>query len=345
VVPTAPPAAARPAAVVPVVPGAPGAPGAPGVRLPAPAAAPAAAPAGRTVEQLVAAGYSPAAAIAQVESARKAEEERRQAALEVETKELEAFVAKDGTKDQIGVSASDGMTVANIRKQQMDIIKNNPSIINILNGQGTQYDRARRLIINAATGSYSNEDKKQLADELNQLVNKLTSGEYAALQEFLNMNTVVNAKTLRANSGPGAVSEAEQRANKEANIGNIDRIETYAALAGLNRSQFTGDLNASKQTFLASRPDIRTTAQWNAAWQQREAELMRQYQAIAKARFNVMGKPPAATASPQEMAAYRNRVFRAFEVYPAPTFNPATNKWDYGTANARRAAMAAILGQ
>jgi hypothetical protein len=299
----------------------------------------------RTVESLVASGMSPAAAIAQVNSDRKRAEEIRQATLGVQTKEEEAFVAKDGTKEQIGTGANDGLTVANVRRMQLDIVKNNPSIVNILNGQGTQYDRARRLIINAATGSYGNEEKKQLADELNQLVNKLTPGEYGALQEFLNMNTVVNAKTLRANAGPGAVSEAEQRANKEANIGNIDRIETYAALAGLYRSQFTGDLNASKQAFLASRPDIKTTTQWNTEWQKKESELMRQYQAIAKSRFSVMGKPPAIGASAQEMAAYKDRVFRAFEVYPSPTFNPSTNRWDYGTANARRAAMSAILGR
>jgi hypothetical protein len=141
------------------------------------------------------------------------------------------------------------------------------------------------------------------------------------------------------------VSEAEQRANKEANIGNIDRIETYAALAGLTRSQFTGDLNASKQAFLAARPDIKTTTQWNTEWQKQESQLMRQYQAIAKGRFDIMGKPPKAGAAPAEMSAYRDRVFRAFEVYPAPQFDPATNKWDYVTANAKRAAMSAVLGR
>lgn len=256
--------------------------------------------------------------------------------------EQAAFVAKEGTKEQIGTSANDGMAVANVRRQQLDIIKNNPSIINILNGQGTQYDRARRLIINATTGSYGNEDKKILADELNQLVNKLNPAEYGALQEFVNQNTIINAKTLRANSGPGAVSDAESRANKEANIGNVDRIETYAALAGLNRSQFMGDLNASKQAFLTSRPDIKTTSQWNSEWQKRESELVRQYQAIARGRFEIMGKPPKAGAAPQEMSAYRDRVFRAFEVYPAPQFSPATGKWDYVTPNAKRAAMDAV---
>lgn len=332
--PVAPPAQA-PGAVVPVVPGA-----VPGQAAPAPAQA---APAPGAVAPVRPGALPPAAAPAAAPQGQYPGQRARES--ETSQREREAFVAKEGTKDQIGVSASDGATVANIRRQQMDIIKSNPSIINILNGQGTQYDRARRIIINAVTGSYSSEDKQRMADDLNQLVGKLDTGQLGALQEFVNMNTVVNAKTLRANSGPGAVSEAEQRANKEANIGNVDRIEAYAALAGLHRSQFTGDLNASKQAFLASRPDIQTTTQWNSEWQRRESELMRQYQSIAKGRFEIMGKAPAANASPQEMAAYRDRVFRAFEVYPAPTFNPNSNRWDYGTPNARRRAMDAALGR
>ena len=326
--PVAPPAQA-PGAVAPVVPGA-----VPGQAAPAPAPAPGAV----APTPLPPARTAPAASVSQPLEAQRDTQK-------VGAKEREAFVAKEGTKEQIGVSASDGAIVANVRRQQMDVIKSNPSIINILNGQGTQYDRARRIMINAVTGSYSSEEKQRMADDLNQLVGKLDPGQLGALQEFVNMNTVVNAKTLRANSGPGAVSEAEQRANKEANIGNVDRIEVYAALAGLNRSQFTGDLNASKQAFLAGRPDIQTTTQWNSEWQKRESELMRQYQSIAKGRFEIMGKAPGAKASPQEMAAYRDRVFRAFEVYPAPSFDPGTNRWNYGTPNARRRAMDAALGR
>jgi len=150
---------------------------------------------------------------------------------------------------------------------------------------------------------------------------------------------------LRLNSGGGSVSDAEQRANKEANIGNIDRIPVYAALAGLHRSGFAGDLNGSKQQFMAANPQLRTTTEFNSAWQKQEALLLKQYQAIAKARFDVMGKLPAANADASTLAAYRDRVFRAFEAYPAPTFNYESEKWDYKTANAKRAAMSAILGR
>jgi len=267
----------------------------------------------------------------------------RESATEVQTTEQKEYVKE--TKPAVGQTSSDGQAVANARRQQLDIVKNNPSIVNILNGQGTQYDQARRIMINAVSGAYGAEEKKQLADDLGQVMNKLTESEQGALQEFVNLNTVVNAKTLRANAGPGAVSDAEQRANKEANVGNVDRIPAYAAMAGLHRSQFSGDLAASKQAFLAANPQIKTTSEFNTAWQKQEAMRLKEYQNIAKARFDVMGRAPATNASPEAIKAYRDRVFRAFEAYPAPTYDVGSNKWNYQTANARRAAMAAIAGQ
>jgi len=261
----------------------------------------------------------------------------------VKTTEQNEYVKE--TKPAVGLTSSDGQAVSNARRQQLDIVKNNPSVVNILNGQGTQYDQARRIMINAVSGAYGAEEKKQLADDLGQVMNKLTESEQGALQEFVNLNTIVNAKTLRANAGPGAVSDAEQRANKEANVGNVDRIPAYAAMAGLHRSQFNGDLAASKQAFLADNPQIKTTSEFNSAWQKQEALRLKEYQAIAKARFDVMGKAPATSASPEAIKAYRDRVFRAFEAYPAPQYDAATNKWNYQTANARRAAMASLIGQ
>jgi len=280
------------------------------------------------------------------EAMKKAEAEAklaRESATEVQTTEQKEYVKE--TKPAVGQTSSDGQAVSNARRQQLDIVKRNPSVVNILNGQGTQYDQARRIMINAVSGAYGAEEKKQLADDLGQVMNKLTESEQGALQEFVNLNTIVNAKTLRANAGPGAVSDAEQRANKEANVGNVDRIPAYAAMAGLHRSQFNGDLAASKQAFLQDNPQIKTTSEFNSAWQKQEAMRLKEYQAIAKARFDVMGKAPATSASPEAIKAYRDRVFRAFEAYPAPQYDATTNKWNYQTANARRAAMASLIGQ
>jgi len=280
---------------------------------------------------------------ADLEAQREREKKEREAGLEVQTTEQKEFVKE--TKPAVGQTASDGQAVANARRQQLDIIKRNPSIVNIMNGQGTQYDQARRIMINAISGAYGAEERQQLATDLGQVMNKLTEAEQGALTEFVNLNTVVNAKTLRANAGPGAVSDAEQRANKEANVGNVDRIPAYAAMAGLHRSQFNGDLAASKQAFLQANPQFKTTSEFNSAWQKQEALRLKEYQAIAKARFDVMGRAPESSASPEAIKAYRNRVFVAFEAYPAPQYDMATNKWNYQTANARRAAMAAVLGQ
>jgi len=315
--------AARPQAAAPVVPG----------------SQPAVQPAAQPAQAARPAPVSPA----DLESQREREKREREAGLEVQTTEQKEFVKE--TKPLIGQTASDGQAVSNARRQQLDIIRRNPSIVNIMNGQGSTYDQARRIIINAASGAYGQEERQQLATDLSQVMNKLTEAEQGALQEFVNLNTVVNAKTLRANAGPGAVSDAEQRANKEANVGNVDRIPAYAALAGLHRSQFNGDLAASKQSFLEKNPQLKTTGEFNSAWQKQEALRLKEYQAIAKARFDIMGRAPATNAGPEAIAAYRDRVFRAFEAYPAPTFDPTTGRWNYQTANARRAAMAAVLGQ
>ena len=247
------------------------------------------------------------------------------------------------SKKAIGESSTGGLEIGNARRQQLELIKQNPSILNIMNGSGDQYDKARNLIVRMASGACSDENREALYKDIQAL--KFGPGEEGALTDFANLNTGINAKTLKANSGAGAISNAEQQANKDANIGNVDRITAYAAMSGLHRSQFAGDLAASKQMFLDKRPDLKTDAQFNSAWQKEEANLLKGYQGIAKARFDVMGKPPAAGASKEAMAAYKDRVFRAFEAYPAPQFDSVSGTWNYQTANAKRAAMKQILGQ
>jgi len=246
-------------------------------------------------------------------------------------------------KPAIGTAASDGQMIGSARRQQLDLIKSNPSILNIMNGDGTRFDQARNIITRIATGAYSDENKEALYKDVK--ATGLSQAEQGALLDFANLNTGINAKTLKANSGAGSISNAEQQANKDANIGNVDRIPAYAALSGLHRSQFSGDLAASKQAFLDTHPDIKTTSQFNSAWAKEEANLLKGYQGIAKARFDVMGRAPEVGASKEAIAAYKDRVFRAFEAYPAPKWDAATGKWDYQTANAKRAAMRQILGQ
>ena len=314
----------------------------------APPAAPPAGPAAVRPQPVAPAGAgptpgTPAAILSEQEAARR----ERERLAEVQTAEERAWVQKDGEKENIMTRASDARTVSNIRRQQLDLIRNNPSIINIMNGTGTQFERAQRVIIGAMSGTYSRDNPGDLERDIRAV--GFNESQEAALRDFVNMNTTINARTLRENAGPGAVSNVEQQANKDANIGNVDRIPVYAALSGLHRSQFTSDLNASRQAFLDNNPNIRTAAQYNSAWRREEDLRLREYQAIARARFEVMGAPPPANASREAISAYRDRVWRAFEAYPAPQFVPDMNNgrggWNYGTANARRAAMSAVIGR
>jgi hypothetical protein len=260
--------------------------------------------------------------------------------IEVSGQEQKKFLE---SKQTIGQVSSDSQAVGNARRQQLDLIKNNPSVLNIMNGDGTRFDQARNIITRIATGAYNDENKEALYSDIK--ATGLGQGEQAALREFANLNTGINAKTLKINSGAGSISNAEQQANKDANIGNIDRIPAYAALSGLHRSQFSSDLNNSKQVFLDKHPELTTDAKFNSAWQKEEATYMNAYRGIAKSRFDVIGKPPAADASKEALSAYKDRIFRAFEAYPAPEFDSTTGKWNYKTANAQRAAAMAILGR
>ena len=303
-------------------------------------------PAGVAV-QPQAQGVQPVAAIApgmtpaQREQATKLGTVQGEANIKVSEAEQKQFAEK--TKTSVGEAAQGGLEIGSARRQQLDLIKQNPSILNIMNGTGTQFDSARNMIVRMASGAYSDDNKEALYKDIKNL--GLSPAEQGALTDFANLNTGINAKTLKLNSGAGSISNAEQQANKDANIGNIDRITAYAALSGLYRSQFAGDLQTSKQAFLDKHPEIKTDSQYNSAWQKEESNLLKGYQGIAKARFDVMGRPPEANASKEAMAAYKDRVFKAFEAYPAPTFDTNTGSWNYQTANAKRAAMKQILGQ
>jgi hypothetical protein len=277
---------------------------------------------------------------AAIESAKETQKAEEKVVREVGEAEQKKFLE---SKQTIGESSLGGQAIGNARRQQLDLIKQNPSILNIMNGTGTQFDQARNIITRIATGAYTDENKEALYADIKN--SGMGQAEQAALREFANLNTGINAKTLKANSGAGSISNAEQQANKDANIGNVDRIPAFAALAGLHRSQFSGDLAASKQAFLDAHPEFKTDAQFNSAWQKEEAKHLNTYRAIAKARFDVMGKPPEANASKEALAAYKDRIFKAFEAYPAPQFDSTTGKWNYQTANAQRAAALAILGR
>jgi len=248
------------------------------------------------------------------------------------------------TVPTINEEGNNARQVASIRRQQLSTIASNPSILNIFNGTGENYDRARNVITKMITGAYGEENSGEFYKAVKAL--GLTEGERAALEDFGNANMAINSKTLKANSGAGAVSNAEQKANQAANLQNLAETTALGAMQALHRSQFTSDLSAAKQHYMNNNPGLNDDAKFNNAWSKESSKYTKAYEGIIDARAEFL-KPfrPPADASKEQLAMFKDKVFKAFEMFPAPKFDAETGKWDYGTANAQRAAAKKLLGR
>lgn len=236
---------------------------------------------------------------------------------------------------------SAGGEVARIRREQLDTIRNNPSILGIYQGRGDNYDRARNVITKVISGAYGQENDQELYKDLKAI--SISPAEKAALENFANLNMQINTKTLKANTGGGQISNAEQKINQQANLGNIAEQTALASMQGLHRSMFTGDLNNARSSFLSSNPEFNTDAKFNQAWNAKKGQAIKAYEGIMRERAEFLkGYVPPRDATPAQIAAFNERVFKAFEMYPAPRWDSENNRWDYQTKNAELAAARAL---
>jgi hypothetical protein len=269
--------------------------------------------------------------------------------LEVEETEQKEFV-KYG--DEIRNKGSDGSLVRDNRKRQVEILRNNPQIANILIGKGTQYDNARRFVLDTLSGRFSgSEGGAERATELGKL--GLSETEKSAITEFANLTQSINQKTLREAAGPGAVSDAEQRANKQANITFIERTDPGMAVNELYRSQFYGDLAAAKADML-NKGQYKTRKEFDTAWSKKQGEYIKQYEGIYAARINLI-KPfndeyqkLVDQNGPKDkieaaLARRRDAIRYGMELYPPPAYDSSTGTMKFATPNARNAAAKALL--
>ena len=258
--------------------------------------------------------------------------------------EADIIKFNETTAPEVNTRGESGRQVASIRRTQLASIASNPSILGIFNGTGDSYDRARSVITGLITGAYAAENSGDLDRDVRAL--GLTEAERAALEDFANSNRAINAQTLRANSGAGSVSNAEQTANQNANLQNLAKTTPLGALQGLHASQFTGDLAGAKADFLARNPQLNTNTKFNSAWAKESTQITKAYEGIIEARIEFLKqfRPPAG-ASAAQLNAFKDKTFKAFEMYPAPQYNIDTGKWNYQTANAQRAAAKKLLGR
>jgi hypothetical protein len=239
-----------------------------------------------------------------------------QVGAEAAAKEFVKFSAEDITP-----KADAGSQVARIRKAQIkgpDGILANPELAGILQGQGGTGAEVLNIIRDTVTGNFK--EGEELSRRINAL--NLTQRQKDVLNTQIGLATSLNPLTLKANAGPGAVSDAEQKANRQANV-DIARSPLYTGLTLMTRSQFTNDLSVARAEFKAARPDLNTTEKFNSAWNTEKSRLNKEYDAIYEARakyiaqYNKDGKNPGA-------------VVDAYKYYPVPEYDSETKTWTYG---------------
>ena len=167
---------------------------------------------------------------------------------------------------------------------------------------------------------------------LNNYIENLHKAVGDATTKSIGLQTQLAPLTLRANAGPGAVSEAEHKLNAQANV-DITRQPLYSGLTLMTRDQFEKDLQVARNDFRSGRTDITTTDQLNKAWDAEKRKAQQAYDQIYAARAAYIAKynPDGKNAG---------AVVDAFKHYPVPEWTGTS--WDYKTDFARKAARPAL---
>jgi hypothetical protein len=254
---------------------------------------------------------------ADILSDRARSKEKETAQLGLDTQQQKDFL--EYNEKDITPKADAGATVARVRKQQIngpDGILNNPEIAGLLQGQGSASKEALNIVRDLITGNYK--DGNDLSRRVASL--DLSQRQKDVLNYQIGLQAPINAATLKLNAGVGAISEAEHKINRDANI-DITRQGLYSGLTLMTRDQFDKDVSIARSQFRADNPQLKTTEAFNTAWRAESARLNKQYDDIYTARakyiskYNGDGKNPGA-------------VVEAFKYYPVPEFNSEKKNWD-----------------
>jgi hypothetical protein len=209
------------------------------------------------------------------------------------------------------------------------------------------------VLRDAITGTFSGKEGGERFSEAIRGIS-IPAPQLSALKEFAQLNTGINAKTLAENAGEGPKSDADIKLNQQANMTNIGDLPAFAALSGLTRSQFAGDVNKRKQDFvLANRDKYQTQSQVEQAWSKEKDTLNRQYEGIYRERLNFIdakmvekfGKDWRKRPDSETQGFYRDASIHSFNVLPTPNYDVQTQKFVYPTQQSKLAAMRAITGR
>jgi len=141
----------------------------------------------------------------------------------------------------------------------------------------------------------------------------------SALQEYNALNAQIAGRTLRDTAGPGAVSDAEQQANRARNV-DIGRAPMLGAYNMMSQSQFAGDLSRYKSD-LASSSDAKSATLFERDFRKTREELIKSYREVTDARLDYINKNGGAT----NPAAIRE----GYKLFPVPQYDVGTGNWRY----------------
>jgi len=218
--------------------------------------------------------------------------------------------------EEVRPQAQAGDTVSSVRKQQFAIFDRPGVDSNKLFGlynaaQENPKDQKLAIVRDIFGGIFKPETEvsQRLA-----LLN-LNPQEFSALAEYNIANQRINAATLKQTAGPGSVSDAEQKANRESNV-DPTKVPALGAYNAMAQSQFSGDLARYKADWAENHPAT-NALQLDKAWRKESQSLSELYGTIAKQRAQYIAGNGATTAAVRE--GYRR--------FPIPEYDPNTGTW------------------
>jgi hypothetical protein len=138
----------------------------------------------------------------------------------------------------------------------------------------------------------------------------LSPAEQSALAEYHIANVDVNAANLKKTAGPGAVSDAEQKVNREAGV-DPTKIPALGAYNAMSQSKFDADKARWKADW-ATTTTATNALELDKQWRQESSRLTKIYADIARERAKFISDNGATTMAVKE----------GYKRYPIPEYTP-----------------------
>ena len=238
------------------------------------------------------------------------------AGVEVGTAETKEYRTK--FLPELNTKADQSSEVRTLRKQINTVMDTNPGLIGYLNGTGGTGEEMRNIFRDLVAGTFkSQEDLSARIAKLNFKDDAQGRQAKAAMAEIDNLQRQIAPSTLKAVAGAGAVSEAEQKANRET-IGDVTRLPAYTAYSINTRDIFNKDIKIAERDWAQANPQ-KSDLQHGAAWAIEKKRLQQEYDNIYRARAEYVAKHGSTVEAARS----------AFKYYPVPEYSPGAG-WTYG---------------